>query len=214
MKYNNLHYRSFRVSWYCVFQIRFVDWLISFRPLVPSSLRELFWSPSCIIYFFLYPMLHFLLILFDLFWCFWLAWFLSPLCAGHNVHGKSVATSSLPWLLFLLNPYSFRILLNPVSTLVLLFHLPASSTLFLISLLSFTSKMRLLIQIRFYPLLPLLGLLDVLCCLFVLALSFSWGGFKQIKIELFRTVSKELEETSCPARATLKIEGTKLSNTA
>jgi hypothetical protein len=155
-----------------------------------------------------------LLILFDLFWCFWLAWFLSPLCAGHNVHGKSVATSSLPWLLFLLNPYSFRILLNPVSTLVLLFHLPASSTLFLISLLSFTSKMRLLIQIRFYPLLPLLGLLDVLCCLFVLALSFSWGGFKQIKIELFRTVSKELEETSSPARATLKIEGTKLSNTA
>jgi len=125
MKHNNLHYRSFRVSWFSVFQIRFVDWLISFRPLVPSSpVNSFCLLPVLFISFFpLTLMLHFLLILFDLFWCFWLAWFLSLLCAGHNVHGKSVATSSLPWFLLFLFFSNFA---QPCSNSFLLFHLLSS----------------------------------------------------------------------------------------
>jgi len=160
-------------------------------------------------------MLHFLLILFDLFWCFWLVSF----CPYFVLATTSMESPSLP---LLSHGFSFCWTLIPFEFCSTLFQplfcysicLPLLLPLFLFSLLSFTSKMRLLTQIRFYPLLSLLGLLDVLCCLFVLALSFSWGGFKQIKIELFRTVSKELGGTSSPARAMLKIEGTKLSNTA
>jgi hypothetical protein len=110
MNRNSLQNRSFRI----ILILHYFRWdlLISLLHLDFGAFKSTwtFLFPFCIIYFF--PLSRcfascssFL----TFFWCFRL-WFLSFLCAGHNVHGKSVTTSSLPWLLLYWTPYSFRTL--------------------------------------------------------------------------------------------------------
>ena len=147
-------------------------------------------------------MLRFLFILFDIFLMlltrvsvFTMCWSQRPWKVCHYLFSPMAAT--LLNSLFLSN-FAF----NPVPLLVLLFYSPASSISPSLSLLSFylengatSLKFDFILFFRSWG--PSFSLPSLF---WFGSLSLAWGRFKQIKIELSRTVPKELEQEICPVR--------------